>query len=149
MRNTSPYINSVWRQEAGAALWDISPHALSVLIPILGAVIEVRGVPEVDRVCAFETLHASGARASVSVTLHAVEESNNNGFSFSDGSRHATIPMQDFIRPDAFAAAVTALETMVRTGERSHPCDMRLGVEVVRVLEAAEHSQGSGDRVSS
>ena len=34
----SPYRNSVWRHAEGAALWDIGPHALSVLLPMMGAV---------------------------------------------------------------------------------------------------------------
>ena len=34
----SPYAGSVWRQAEGAALWDLGPHALSVLTAILGPV---------------------------------------------------------------------------------------------------------------
>src|SRR5690606_13631460 len=34
---SSPYTASPWRREKGA-LWDVGPHALSVLLPLLGDV---------------------------------------------------------------------------------------------------------------
>lgn len=36
----SPYGGSLWRREHGA-LWDIAPHALSILLPVLGRVTQV------------------------------------------------------------------------------------------------------------
>ncbi len=36
----SPFARSPWRREKGA-LWDVGPHALSVLLPVLGDVVRV------------------------------------------------------------------------------------------------------------
>ena len=38
----NPFADSAWRRQQGA-LWDVGPHALSVVLPVLGPVTDVAG----------------------------------------------------------------------------------------------------------
>ena len=66
----SPYAQSVWRQDKGA-LWDLAPHVLSVLIPVLGAAESVVAMPGVGDQTDLIVRHASGATSTISVSLTA------------------------------------------------------------------------------
>src|ERR1044071_6796693 len=66
----SPYAQSVWRQDKGA-LWDLAPHVLSVLIPVLGAAESVVAMPGPGDQTDLIVRHASGATSKISVSLTA------------------------------------------------------------------------------
>ncbi|MBL8701480.1 MAG: Gfo/Idh/MocA family oxidoreductase [Alphaproteobacteria bacterium] len=132
----SPYEHSSWRLADGAALWDIGPHVLSVLIAMLGPVVGARRLPAPARVVRFETRHARGASASVSLTLHATPAEQGQRYRFMDAADEFVLPEPAFERPTAYANAVVALVAAIAGGARAHPCDVRLGAETVRILEA-------------
>ncbi len=141
----NPYGASPWRREKGG-LWDVGPHVLSVVLPVLGPVEEVTAVtgPR-DSVHAL-TRHRGGAVGSFSVTLDAAPEAG--AFSVDLYGEHGwrSVPGGDRSAVEAFGSAVDRLLRQVRQGP-GDPCDVRFGREVVAVLAAAEASVRSGRTV--
>ena len=135
-----PYARSLWRQADAGALWDIGPHVLSVLMPVLGAVEAVGAATAVGKYVRFETHHASGAAATISLTLHADPGETANQYVFRGKGRELALPDPEFSRPTAFARAVTEFAAAVRSGDRVHRADVRLGAQIVDVLAAVARS---------
>ena len=106
MATISPYSGSVWRQAPGAALWDISPHVFSVLIPMMGAVTGIEAQPERDGFSIFRTWHERGGVADVSVTLHCAADAVANDYRFAGPTREILLPNPAFSRVDVFSRAV-------------------------------------------
>lgn len=131
----SPYRDSVWRTEPLAALWDLTPHVLAHLVPVLGAVEEVtarRG----DHGVELRTQHASGAHADVSVSLRCPDYVEDVRLLRADGSEVSlTVPPIDAAEP--FARALDQLVTRTRGGDEG-PDTWPLALEVTRVLAEAE-----------
>jgi predicted dehydrogenase len=126
----NPFGESPWRQERGG-LWDVGPHALSALLPALGPVEQLEAVRGPRDEAHLVLRHASGAASSVAVSLtapaavHEVAFWGADGIVRRPGDGNADVPA-------AYAAAIDAL---VAGGS---PLDARFGLEVVRVLAAAE-----------
>ncbi len=148
LTTATPYLNSAWRHENEAALWDVGPHALSALIPLLGPVHEVTGQPETDGVQAFTTRHAHGGTAEVSVSLRAPAADASNRYRFVSPDRELLLPETPIQRAAALAQAATALIRMAESGETRHECDLRLGVTTVGVLAAVAQSARAGRPIS-
>ncbi|MCA0146184.1 Gfo/Idh/MocA family protein [Blastococcus sp. LR1] len=142
----TPFAASPWRQEHGA-LWDIGPHALSVLVPALGPVVAVQaGAGRGDTVHLVLT-HESGAASTV--TLSHTVAPMSAGIEFyvhGDAGRLVLLPEVD--EPvAAFQVAVDELTAAALTGG-THPCDVGFGRDVVAVLAAAVRALDSGCRES-
>lgn len=131
----SPYRGSAWRHAEGAGIWDVGPHVLSILVPMLGPVVEARAMPRDGIFSRFETAHAGGGRARVRITLHAEPGDIRNAYRFSGPLGAVAAPEPAVDRLDAFARAAGALVDRIRDPARVHPCDVALGAETVRVLE--------------
>lgn len=124
----NPFGESAWRRERGA-LWDVGPHALSALLPVLGPVEQVAAVRGPRDEVHLALRHGSGAASSVSLSLTApagVAETV-----FWGGTGLVRMPGEVDVGA-AYAAAIDALIA----GET--PFDARFGLEVVRVLAAAD-----------
>jgi predicted dehydrogenase len=146
----SPYAGSVWRNVGGAALWDIGPHVLSILFPILGPVTSVSARRR-DHTTSFTTAHATGASASVELSLHADPKDAAAEFLFSGARGEAQLPAFVFSRESRREACARALDALLRniaTGERSHACDAHFAARGVSVLVAAEQSIQSGTTIA-
>jgi predicted dehydrogenase len=146
----SPYAESVWRNVGGAALWDIGPHVLSILFPILGAVTSVSATRR-DHTISFTTEHAAGASASVELSLHADPKDAAAEFIFHGPRGEAPLPAFVFSRESRREACGRALDALLRniaTGERQHACDAQFGARGVSVLVAAEQSIRTGAPVA-
>ncbi|WP_185996353.1 Gfo/Idh/MocA family protein [Nocardioides campestrisoli] len=142
MVTQSPYRDSQWRGGPRAALWDLAPHALSVLLPVLGPVRQVTAAQH-GRTVVLTVQHAGGAQAEISVSLHADSPADEIRL-HADGSEAALVaPTYD--GRAAFVRALDRLAALIRDPDREDPLSLDLGVEVTRVLEAAEQSLlGSG-----
>lgn len=141
----NPFGASPWRREKGG-LWDVGPHVLSVVLPVLGPVEEVTAVagPR-DSVHAL-TRHRDGAVGSFSVTLDAAPEAGSFSVDLYGEHGWRSVPNGDRSAVEAFGSAVDRLLEQVRKGP-GDPCDVRFGREVVAVLAAAEASVRSGRTV--
>jgi len=134
----SPYAQSVWRQAPGAALWDIGPHVLSMLLPMLGPVEHAAAEPEHDGVTRLATRHRGGARADISVSLRAKPEDAGNSYEFQSAKRRFRLPEPPGHRREAFTRAAEALTAMAEAGVTEHACDVRFGATVTRILADAD-----------
>lgn len=143
------YSRSAWRQQRGA-LWDLGPHALSVLRPVLGPVVAVSGVAGTRDLVQLTLEHTSGAISTVTSSLTVQPHTARTVHAFFGGSGSTLAPPDDTAGPDpypeAYQAALDALLVQVRSGDPGHPCDIRLGFATVQVLVAAENALSTGQR---
>ncbi|MFE7134702.1 Gfo/Idh/MocA family protein [Streptomyces sp. NPDC057638] len=135
----SPYAASPWRREKGG-LWDVGPHVLSVLLPILGEVTEVTAAGGPDHTVHLVLRHASGASATVTLTLSAPREATGAAVELAGARGRSRMP--------AWSDPVTALRLAIdelghsaRTGAR-HACDVRFGLRLTEILTEAERQLG-------
>ncbi|MFJ8884372.1 Gfo/Idh/MocA family protein [Streptomyces sp. NPDC102402] len=127
---------SPWRREKGA-LWDVGPHALSVLIPVLGEVTEVvaaRGPADATHLL---LRHTSGASSTVTLALDAPPGAAGTEVEFRGEQGVSGLPEGGGEAITALRAAVDALTDAARTGV-PHPCDVRFGLRLTEVLAEAE-----------
>ena len=131
---------SPWRQEHGA-LWDVGPHALSVLERVLGPVVSVSALQGARDHVDLMLRHESGGTSTAELCLTASEGVNRSGFVFSgsEGDARPDESSAAFTPVTACGAALCELADQVRTGRRGG-VDAAYGAHVVRVLAAAQSS---------
>lgn len=133
----SPFSDSPWRQEKGA-LWDVGPHALSVLLPILGEVREVAAAAHGPGDTVHVVLrHASGASSTLTLSLTAPPAAAGAGVELRGAGGVARLPESSEGAVPAFVRATDALLTATHTG-RPHPCDAAFALRVTEILTEAE-----------
>jgi predicted dehydrogenase len=142
----SPFRGSLWRAEPGAPLWDLGPHALSLMEPALGPVVAAQGARAADGTVSVVLEHAGGATSThvlsaTASTLSAGEEFWVHG----DAGRLVLLPPPERSAHEAHAVAVSELQAAALTGG-AHPCDAAYGAQQVRVLAAAEAAVAAGAR---
>ena len=130
----NPFGASPWRRERGA-LWDIGPHALAPLLPALGPVEHVTGVRGPGDTVHLALRHAGRSASTITLSLTAPAAASSAETLVWGRDGVARMPDADELEA-AYAAAIDA----VRTG--GHRCDARFGLDVVRVLAAAEAALG-------
>ncbi|MFH8475065.1 Gfo/Idh/MocA family protein [Streptomyces sp. NPDC018000] len=135
----SEYAASPWRREKGG-LWDIGPHVLSVLIPVLGDVTQLTAACGPSDTTHLILRHTSGASSTVTLALDAPLGAVGTQIELKGEQGTATLPRwSDAV--GSFRAAVDALIDSVRTGE-PHPCDVRFGLRLTELLAEAEKQAG-------
>lgn len=135
----SPWEPSIWRREHGA-LWDLTPHLLSIVLPVLGSARSVKADRGPKDLVNLLLRHESGASSSLSVAqtltpsvaIIDVELFGQTGRSAMPTDSNTTVIQ-------AFQAAMRELDVSVASG-RGSPVDVRLGAHIVAVLEAATTS---------
>jgi predicted dehydrogenase len=134
----SPF-NTPWRREKGG-LWDLGPHVVSMLWTCLGPVTSVEAIAgtETDDVTHLVLRHEGGATSTATVTQNAPEAaSGNNLFVWGEAGR-SVMPATPIDPVEALRVAAAELIACAGSDGREHPCDVRFGREVVRVLAAAQ-----------
>jgi predicted dehydrogenase len=143
-RENSPFEASPWRDQHGA-LWDIGPHALSLLVPTLGPVVSVQAGAGLRDTVHLVLQHESGAASTVSLS-HTVAPMSSGIEFFVHGDAGRLVLLPDTRAAEtAYPVAVDALIAAALTGG-SHPCDVGFGRDVVAVLAAAARALQSGCR---
>lgn len=137
MSPTGPYAGSAWRKERGA-LWDVGPHALSVLLPILGPVASVAGAQGRGDHVELVLTHESGGLSTMSLSMSLATDDRRISAEF--WGRDGLQSRPDVTR-DVAAAYATALSELIATadaGRTRHRCDLQFGREIVDVLVRCE-----------
>ena len=132
----NPYAQSEWRRSRGA-LWDIGPHALSILLPVLGPVTRVIADHGLGDTVTVVLHHESGAASTMSLSLTAPPGSRGSTWQLFGQDHQTSMPEATTTPVEAMGACISALLTE-QPGRWHHPCDVRLGRDVVRILEAAD-----------
>ncbi|SDN32705.1 Gfo/Idh/MocA family protein [Streptomyces wuyuanensis] len=137
--SASPYAASPWRREKGG-LWDVGPHALSVLLPVLGDVTDLTALRGQADTVHLAFRHASGASSTATVGLSAPPEAAGASIDlYGERGRVAMPAWSDAV--GSFGSAVDALLDSARTGD-PHACDVRLGLRITEILAQAEERLG-------
>jgi len=146
-----PYASSAWRRERGG-LWDIAPHFLSLALPVLGPVAEVAAMEGPRATTHVLFRHENGAVSNLAVTLDAPPAASAFETAFHGERGMAVVPPPDASQLEACgvaigqlaAAASTAPDRAAGAAAPEHPCDVRLGREVVAVISAAARARDTG-----
>jgi predicted dehydrogenase len=132
----SPYAASPWRREKGA-LWDVGPHALSVLLPVLGDVTELTAAPGPGDTVHLVLRHTGGASSTATLSLTAPPEAAGVAVELRGTAGVFGLPGRGAGPVVAFGNAIDALTEAARTG-RPHPCDAHFALRVTELLASAE-----------
>jgi predicted dehydrogenase len=133
----NPYGASAWRRRHGG-LWDIGPHALSILLPLLGEVTEVTAVDGPRDTVNVIARHRQGAASDLSLTLDAAPNAVAVEQVFYGEHGVAVVPGPGTTPVQAFGHAVDRLRALSSRDQRRDPCDVHFGRSVVRILAAAD-----------
>jgi predicted dehydrogenase len=140
----SPFGNSTWRMERGA-LWDIGPHALSLLLPALGPVATVQAGAGLGDTVHLVLHHESGAASTLTLSQTVAPMAGGvEFFVHGDAGRVVLLPPIDQAVP-SFQSAVDELSAAVTTGGIP-ACDVVFARDVVAVLAAVQRALDSGCR---
>jgi predicted dehydrogenase len=143
---TSPFHDTVaaWRGTAGA-LWDTGPHAVALLLTILGDVVEIGATRGHGDLKILTLTHASGAVSTVTLTMDAPANLPGETALFGAAGKNLLPPSADF-DGEAMAAYASALAALASGNTAGLP-DARLGATVTKILAAAERSLATGRRI--
>ncbi|GCB43426.1 Gfo/Idh/MocA family protein [Streptomyces sp. NL15-2K] len=139
----SPFADSPWRREKGA-LWDVGPHALSVLLPVLGDVRRVSAAASGPADTVHLVLdHAGGASSTLTLSLTAPPAAEGAELELRGEAGVTLLPDSPEGLLPAVTRAADALLASARTG-LPHPCDAAFGLRVTEILAAAEDVLNGG-----
>jgi predicted dehydrogenase len=146
LESASPF-NTPWRRDSGA-LWDLGPHVVSLLWAAIGPVTAVTADAGPADVTHLVLHHDSGATSALTVTLSAPEGAEVQDLFVWGQPGRSVAPVEDEDSVIPLRTALTELAAMVSSGQLSHPCDVRFGHAVGRILADAQHqldaARGSG-----
>ncbi|WP_210570233.1 Gfo/Idh/MocA family protein [Streptomyces sp. GESEQ-4] len=126
-----------WRREKGA-LWDVGPHALSVLLPVLGDVRRVAAAASGPGDTAHLVLeHAGGASSTLTLSLTAPPAAGGAEVELRGEAGVTLLPEGTEGAVAALTRAADALRSAAR-GEEPHACDAGFALRVTEILAAAE-----------
>jgi len=134
---SSPF-NTPWRREKGA-LWDLGPHVVSLLWAILGPVESVTADTGRGDLTHLVLHHHGGATSTATLTLGAPELADGFDLMVWGERGRASLPPLADDPVGALRVAVTELADNARSGQVSHPCDVRFGAAVTQVLLQAQN----------
>jgi predicted dehydrogenase len=138
----SPYANSVWRRSRGG-LWDLGPHALSVvdqLLPAIETLSATRGPRDVVHVAA---AHHDRALSTFTVTLTAPPGTEEASVEIWGPAGRSELALPTDNLREAFFSAVDEWLAAIAAA-RPHDLDVSYGRHLVAVLDAAERSLANG-----
>ncbi len=132
---------SPWRR-ANGGLWDVGPHGLSLLLPVLGPVERVSAVPGPRDTTHVTLTHAGGAVSGMVLTVDAPPAAARYETVFFGDAGWRAVPPQEVDAVTACQNAITAL-----LGGVDRRCDIHFGHQVVAILAAAEQARDTGTSV--
>jgi predicted dehydrogenase len=136
LRESNPF-NTPWRRDRGG-LWDIGPHVISLLWASLGPVTSVTADAGPADVSHLVLHHRGGATSTATLTLSAAEAAAGfEAYVWGESGRLA-VPDGDVDQVAALRTALGELVANARAGQTEHPCDVRFGRDVGRVLAEAQ-----------
>ena len=132
----SPY-NTLWRRDKGG-LWDLGPHLVSLLWASLGPVTSVLADGGPADVTHLILHHQGGASSAMTVTLSAAEKTEPPETYLWGTAGRSVAPIGHPHAVTQMRTALAELAANARSGQTGHPCDVRFGREVGRVLAEAQ-----------
>jgi predicted dehydrogenase len=136
-----------WRSDYGA-LWDVGPHALSVVLPFLSDAETVTATAGIGDTVHLLLRHAIGATSTISLSLTMPKEAAGSSVVAHGLPGVTTMPAGKTTSVEAAGVAVAELVANIQAGTTQHECDVRLGRHIVDILAAAQESIRTGRTVT-
>src|SRR5260370_10226758 len=128
--------NTPWRRDKGG-LWDVAPHAVSLLWACLGPVVSVTADAGLADVSHLVLHHRGGVTSTLTVTLSASQAADGfDLYVWGEAGRSAAPKQSEPLGP--LRVALAELAGNARSGRVAHPCDVRFGQQVGNVLFEAQ-----------
>jgi predicted dehydrogenase len=135
---SGPYSHSPWRHERGGVM-DVGPHALDLLDAALGPIVDVvaatHGEPDVWHLL---LAHDGGATSTASFSLALPLAEGVVEVSLYGSAGRLSLPTRATPAVDCYATMLDDLLGMIRGGRTEHPCDVRRGLHLQRLIDSAE-----------
>ncbi|PSL03707.1 putative dehydrogenase [Haloactinopolyspora alba] len=128
-----------WRLEHGG-LWDVGPHALSVLVATLGPVTAVAAHGDPLGTTHLVLSHAGGASSVATVSLAAPEAASGFRARVWGGDGQAAMPESGTPVVEVAGLAVTELMATATFHDPPHPYDVTFGREILDTLAEAQRT---------
>ncbi|MBM7044782.1 MULTISPECIES: Gfo/Idh/MocA family protein [Rhizobium] len=144
----NPFYSTRWRSEVGA-LWDVGPHAVSLLCAALGDVVAVSASKGRGDFTLTTLVHDNGVISTIAITLDAPSPLPGGTVLFGASGKNEVPVPEDWNgeSTQAYRNAIAELATAAKSGQPT-PYDARFGARVTTILAAAEQSIASGHQVS-
>jgi predicted dehydrogenase len=142
----SPYAESAWRRTWGG-LWDLGPHVLSLVLPVLGSATHVTAVQGPHQTSYALVRHEGGAVTAMTLSLDVPRASSELDIAFLGEEGAVRLPVASADPVAALARAAAELSRAAAGLSGGHACDVRFGWEVSAVLSAAAESAVTGRTV--
>lgn len=142
LRDENPF-NTPWRHVKGA-LWDLGPHALSVLWATIGPIESIHAECGTGDLVHLICRHRGGATSTASMTLTASEAADGFSTVLWGESGRESLTVDDVDERIVLGTALTELADNIRSGRTDHSCDVRFGRDIVTALAEAEGSIARG-----
>ncbi|MFG1602706.1 Gfo/Idh/MocA family protein [Actinoplanes sp. NPDC049265] len=136
----NPFGASPWRREKGG-LWDVGPHALALVVPVLGPVVEVSAMVAARDMTHLTLRHSSGAVSKITLSVDVPPAAAREEAVLFGEAGVRPVPDPAWEPNLAYGNAVDAL----LAGDRA--MDVTFGASITAVLEAAATSAASGQLV--
>ena len=141
----NPYGASAWRRESGG-LWDVGPHAVALVVPVLGAVTEVRAMVGPRDMSHVLLRHTSGAISTLTLSVDVPPAAAREEAVFAGEAGVMAVPPQTAEPILAFGSALDEL-LAAAAGTLRPGMDVRFGAQVTAVLAAAAEAAATGRAV--
>ena len=142
----NPFGASPWRRESGG-LWDVGPHALALLLPVLGAVTEVSAMAGPRDMTHVLLRHAAGAISTMTLSVDGPAAAEREDAAFAGEAGVRVVPEMPWEPVEAFGRGLDQLIAAAAGGPAS-ALDVRFGAEVTAVLVAAQQALAAGRTIT-
>jgi len=142
----NPFGSSPWRRRSGG-LWDVGPHAVALVVPVLGAVTAVTAMSGDHDMTHVLLRHSAGAISTLTLSLDVPPAAAREEAVFAGEAGVIVAPDQPWEPTDAFQVALDQLLAAAAGGPRP-AMDIRFGAEVTAVLAAAAEAANTGRTVT-
>ena len=141
----NPFGGSEWRKRDGG-LWDVGPHAVALVLPVLGPITEVTGMAGPRDMTHVLLRHAGGAISTLTLTVDAPAAAEREDAVFAGEAGIRVVPTVAWEPIGALGRALDELIAAAGGGPKP-VLDVRFGAEVTAVLVAAQEAIDTGRTV--
>ena len=141
----NPFGASAWRKESGG-LWDVGPHAVALVLPLLGPVTEVAAMAGPRDMSHVLLRHAGGAVSTLTLSVDAPAGAEREEASFAGEAGLLPVPQAPWEPVAALGRAIDQLITAAGGGPKPD-LDVRFGASVTAILVAAQEAIKTGRTV--
>ncbi|ASO17906.1 putative dehydrogenase [Actinoalloteichus hoggarensis] len=133
-----PFAGSPWRHAEDGGLFDVGPHAVDLIDAALGPVTDVVAAHRTPSgVWQLVLDHQGGASSTVTMSMHTPVRPSVNELTVFGEQGHREFRGTAVEPSDSYTALLDDFVAMVHSGLRDHPCDVRRGLHLQRVLASA------------